>query len=69
MLLLATNMQRQALDVHNNTFEPVEVTCFKTHTQGSSLHRLSIRPARNEFFIFQNLPYYYEVIYERANSE
>jgi len=49
MLLLVTNINLQALDVHNKTFEPVEVTCFKTHTQGLSLHRLSIRPARNEF--------------------
>jgi len=30
----------QTFDVHNKTFEPAEVACFKTHTQGLSLHRL-----------------------------
>jgi hypothetical protein len=31
-------------DALNKTFEPAEVNRFKTHTQGPSSYRLSIRP-------------------------
>ena len=34
MLLLATNIERQTLDVHNKTFEPVEVTLFRNAYSG-----------------------------------
>ena len=34
MLLLVTNIERQALDVYNKTFEPVEVTLFQNAYSG-----------------------------------
>ena len=34
MLLLVTNIERQALDVSNKTFEPVEVTRFRNAYSG-----------------------------------
>ena len=34
MLLLVTNIDLQALDVHNKTFEPVEVTQFRNAYSG-----------------------------------
>jgi len=47
MLLLITNTLTETVDAYNKTFGSTEVTCFTTHTQGLSLYRLSIRPARN----------------------
>jgi hypothetical protein len=69
MLLLVTNMERQALDVHNKTFEPVEVTLFQNAYSGIAASPTIYKTCEKRVFIFQNLPYYYEVIYERANSE
>jgi len=49
MLLLTTNIERQTQDDFNKTFESVEVTLFQNAYSGIVAHRLSIRPARNEY--------------------
>ena len=69
MLLLVTNIERQALDVHNKTFEPVEVTLFRNAYSGIAASPTIYKTCEKRVLHIQNLLYYYEVIYERANSE
>jgi len=47
-------MQRQTLDVHNHTFESVEVSLFKNAYSGNVAHRLPIIPARNKISSYSN---------------
>ena len=48
-------MQRQTVNVHNKTFEPVEVSSFQNAYSGNVADRLSIRPARNENASYSNV--------------
>jgi hypothetical protein len=49
MLLLVTNIERQASDVHNKTFELAEVTLFQNAYSGADVApTTTIRPARNK---------------------
>ena len=69
MLLWVTNIDCQALDVHNKTFEPVEVTLFQNAYSGIVASPTIYKTCEKRVYIFQNLLYYYEVTYERTNSK
>jgi hypothetical protein len=70
MLLLVTNMELQAPDAHNQTFELAEVTLFQNAYSGAVVAPMTtIRPARNEYLdTFQTILYTLEYYYERVKS-